>query len=692
MLVLGLLIARSALGFNPPIARLPVILKDLSKLAGTELQCAPELDNEVFYINAPSQTPKDIMAQIAYTLEANWVQLEGNKMRLSRPLNWAETQKKRKEARIEIVMAKLIAKAAPKALTPEEMVSEVKRLRDIRSNAMKNEQGFTYALSLKIMELGRQLPAGKLLDAIIMEIGAKKLANVEEWGNAVYSNYPTKMQRPLPKSLKEPIGRYISEHNAITGQLLVEPDPRFGPFGNQDPLAFGRQLSPGIRVLLKVLSDQNSASVQLSVFDGDSSVGHVSRQASLWGGFGGEVSPDVEVPEPPKPGPVVPYSALSLAFFQLRSEERSDQRSMAWDVLKRPFDRDPLQIINEEMLAAYSKESQMPVIALLADEMIPFNQGVSAKEIDLNRYLTVFKFTGGELQERAGWKVFGRSPIAPPRANRRSIQNAIQLADREGRLSVANIAELVAKNPSALDYWMRDYLDAVGLKSGGYYWPYDLARLYGAFSESQKDQLKGGSTVNPENLTANQRRLVLSLLMNENSNLTWMHKAPVAALMLWPTQHLHDGLVSPFGIKADYKSGESWFLPHVQDNSKSPDRPGRIYVAQVEPWTLTSEMAAFQRPDLFNRVNPEDPRKKLKFYKGRSTVWDITFLISEPLDRGGSLRDESYDTKRTYTYADLPEAFRKQAEDQVPTLIARYEKLKAEGRLNPLKKGNPPPR
>ncbi|MEQ1936527.1 MAG: hypothetical protein ABL962_21970, partial [Fimbriimonadaceae bacterium] len=333
------------------------------------------------------------------------------------------------------------------------------------------------------------------------------------------------------------------------------------------------------------------------------------------------------------------------------------------------------------MLDAYCAGVQKPVVALVPDDSIATSYRPNPKyELDLNHYLAMFKWFEGSPLSHGDWMVLGRSPIARSRVSRAGLQSSLRLAKTEGRVSLANIADLIAKTPPEADYWVRDYFAEVNLPLHNY-WPFDLPRLYGTLSEPQKQQLQTGAVLTPDLLSDHQKPVVLRLLFTEHNDLTTLIKTRMGPTSLerWPTQHLPNGIASLQGIKADYQAGESWFMSYVQDNSKSPDRPPRTVVTPVYPQLLTGELAAFQRPDLFqNSLSQQkgtDPRKVWKFHKGNSTVWDFTFLISESLDRLGSLRDDSYDSGRTYTYSELPDSFRTACEDGVTKVIVRYEKL-----------------
>ncbi|MEQ1822254.1 MAG: hypothetical protein ABL949_07080 [Fimbriimonadaceae bacterium] len=698
MLVLGLLLARTALGLNPTIARLPVILKDLSRVAALELQCAPEIENEVLYVNTLNQTPKAIMDEIAYTLEANWTQLEGGRTRLSRPLDWPETQRKRKEAQIERLMAKFLAKDSPKALTTAEMVAEVKRVKALRDAATKtgNDNGWYVQMAV----ISRQLPAGKLLDEVVRALGPKRLAQVEAWGNAVYSNSPTKMQRPLPESLNRSIAAFAAEHNAVASDLVDnQPDPPRDPWGNDNPLSGIRELPTNFRIHVKVEANPAFASIYLLAFVDGQIAAYAYRHASGQGGGPGGASEAVAESEvvQPKPGQLVPLNDLSKGYYVGRVLDQNDGPGVqinpaALDILTHPFDKEFLQITNRELLDAFAIKAQRPVIALIPDELFASTYYPAPKqEVDLNQLIRLFEWFEGAPKEHGEWTVLGRCPIARPRVSRSALQECFKLARLEKRLSLKNIAGLVAKTPPVSDYWLKDYLRESS-QSPVNYWPFDLPRLYGSLSESQKKQLQSGAVLAPDSLFKPQRETLLNMLFANHSYLSTLVKLRPTPLDYWPTEQLPAGIDSLKGIKADYLSGESWFVKYEQESKGG--EPGRAVVVPTQAGNLSGELAAFQRPDLFPNQgsNGADPRKTWKFNKGFSTTWDFTFLISEKIDRLGSLRDDWHDPSRTYTYAELSEGFRSECEGSVKTIIARREKLKAEGKLNPPRKGNPPPR
>lgn len=680
MFALSFVLFQAGLEFNPPIARLPVILSELSKLAKTKLECAPELENEVFFIRASGQPPKEIMAEIAYVLEANWIQFEG-KARLSRPLNWPETVKKRKEARIEKLLRETIArlpKLEPKTL---DLADEIKRIRALRNDADKSSNNAN-GWYRQMLDLAPRLPAGRLLSEIMKTLGAKELAQVEPWGSAVYSNRPTKMQRPLPESLNKAIARFVAEHNPIAEKAgQISSDSASGGDYGPSVLSECLPLSPGFKLLVQVTVSETSCDIDLRAYEG----GDCAAIASLY--EGGDFSEEsVGVSYPSKlTAELVDLNELSIQFFAERTVDESGRRNPVRNpkllaLLKQPYDQEPLQILGAEMLNAYAKKIKKPVVAVIPDTLWPDNKTAGpTKKFDLNLYLYAFDWLGGGATSHGDWQVLGRCPVPPTRLSRRALQDCLQTSERVGRLSLANMAELLARSTAEDEHLIMFYIEAVGLRSDPFQ-PFGLTHFYGALSSSQREQLISGSSLSPESLTGPQLDLLKGMIFGDLNDLPRLERVPTTALERWKTEYLPSGLVSPFSIRADYTAGESWFMEFSR---------GRFYEAR--PHSITDQLAAFERPDLYPGYEAGDPRKRWKFYKGEATVWDFWFFVSPKHELTDSIRAEVVESGRVYLYKELPKAYREDAEKRVPDLIARMEKFKAEAKLNPPKKGNPPP-
>ncbi|HVT14114.1 MAG TPA: hypothetical protein VHE55_17765 [Fimbriimonadaceae bacterium] len=207
----------------------------LSERFGKPLQVESRLSDEVVVLrmrNGGEQAIRDGLAQV---LHAEWQPDHGG-FKLVRS---AVEQKKLEQALLDAEAASIqkivdkIQKQVGEAKSPgtraAELVAAIKKQNDYVKEM--HDSGKPAGISLDVPRMAG--PAGRLLNELVVLIGAKELAKSDYREQRVYSNEPTKMEYPLPAGSEEAIREYEETDEQLQGyfqdgKLNIGTDP--GPY------------------------------------------------------------------------------------------------------------------------------------------------------------------------------------------------------------------------------------------------------------------------------------------------------------------------------------------------------------------------------------------------------------------------------------------------------------------------------
>jgi len=658
--------------FSPRVSRVPAIVEELQKLTGTKLEVGGRLTDEVVFVSAQNRTAKEIMDQLAFALEANWVKTEDRYI-LDRPANWDEILRRRRgEAMQEGITVSLNEMPPAKEGTPEQLAAQATAEREQRNRTERMAIADLTRFSLKT-------PAGTLLDAILAEMTPAKLAPLAADRRIVIANPPTKMQIPMPPKALASLADFAKKHNAVVDK--IEPTiPAEQPDFGENAYDSWRKVNAETMKLIMVI-DPVQRQITLSVYQGDDLAAVAYRQLRTTLPF-----------KAPDGATLAPLNEKSIAFIRNR---RPDEIERNWTLTdpkvleeyQKSTVNDFLEYGNAEAFSTIHKRDGSPMIAVIPDTLILTPWMVDEKNnLRLSFFESSFRFHGLNRADQSGWRIL--RPEAPLyRVSRKTLEGAFVRAKKEGRMSLSHWAELMSADQSDSP---RPYASLLTL--AGYQprmdWVTNLGvmRFFGSLSPEQKAKLASKEPMAAESITEVQKGHLAGDIYDRGMNgFSRIVKSPQYRFEgpgVEPTEALPDGLVPPFAVTAEVIDGEYWFAPIYGRDSMPASAPEvAFYAAKIE------------RPDLFPGNPQTTPLAKMKFHKGTLLAWDFTFLVGPRFDLGASLRDEVIDRSKAFDYAQLPEDFRKLVDEEKARFIARYEKLKAEGKLGSGRIGNgPPPR
>lgn len=644
--------------FRPPIARVPVVMKDLAVKTGTKLEVGGKLTDEVVCVIAEKRTPKEIMDQMAFALDATWVK-QGDRFILERGSSWEKTlEDRRAQAMLKLIEKSLKTVPSRNAVPYDEVIAFATKGREERDR--------TKMMSIAGMaKLSVLTPAGNLLDEILAALTPERIAREAADHRVVYATDPTAMQRPLPAKLDKAFDRFVERHNALT-KLIAPTVPSDGPrFGSNVYDTWKPVDRASMKVLFTVSRQADIPSIRVRVFQDRQLAVVADRYLQPLG---------IEQREVPAIGRV-PLSDRSRAFLAKNADGSTAVKDPSLQKeLRKPTLCEVLAFGNQEGFGELQKRSGKPLVAVISDELM-----ARSYLVDENGQLKMEVFEGAlswfktAKQEHDGWDVW-KPEGAPSRMSRRSLEAAFTWAGEEGRVSLDNWAELISQDRFTAPRAFSEVFALVGLEvSSEWVSTPGLVRLQAQLTKEQKAQ--PALDLPPSELTKGQLREISEELYDRGArSMTNYVKNPQSVgdgLGSEPTEYLPNGIADPFRLKVERESGAAWFVEMRWDNYKD--------VRRYDVGHGAFEEAAVERPDLFPASSTHVPLRAKKFYKGTATRRNFRFDVNQFFEKQGWVSDEVIDRSRVYKWEELPEDFRTELTRQKKEMIESAIKSKANG-------------
>lgn len=654
--------------FSPRLSRAPFVIAELSKITGTKLEAGDRIVDEVVFVSVQNRTGKEIMDQLAYALEATWSQ-DGDKYVLNRPANWDEVVKERRIAAFKESFDASIKEVAPAAETGlDELVAQAKKEREDRNRTERMGTAEVTKFSLKT-------PLGNLLDSIVAELGPDKIARAAVDGRVVFSKNPTKVQLPFPPKILSSLEGFIKRHNELVEKMLPTIPAEQPNFGENAYDSWAPINAESMKLLLVVSRTQRE--MTLTAYQDNRPAGIAHRALR-------ELAPH----RPSTNVAKVPLTERSLTFLKKRTENQFNLPTLTDPKTLTEFgkatENDFLEYVNAEAMAAIQKRDGMPMIAVIPDQFMPGPWMLDAQDnLALNFYESSFRFFGLSKKEHSGWQVI--RPDAPPmRISRTGFEKSLARIRQDGRFTLQHWADLMVADRSEHAQFIGNLLFLAGKGPEVQWMQYPgLVRFFGSLTKEQRETVKGGAEIPAEQFSDDQRNLLgMDIYLRGMSGYTRNRQSPGPGEGVFnqePTEIFSNGMAAPVKIQADVKEGQHWFMTHDQ---------GRII--RAVPDLVAWFMVQSERLDLFPGTKPTS-NKDRKFYQGALSEWNFTIMSGAPFDLVGSLADEVPEMSKPFTFEQLPAEFKEAVSVAKKALIARYEKLKAEGLLGNGKSGGGPP-
>lgn len=528
------------ISLDEPAMPLRRLLPIVSKAAGVEILASGNVSQDVVLLKVKEQPVGEVLRRIA---EEDGAEVEPTKtgFRLVRT-----TSSERKEH--QGALARRIASMRPEL---ESIATTLNQPADERAYRtlypmLKGERekvGGSWTRNGSNTSHAR-MPATRAVMRAIRLVPLDVLANLQEGDSVVYSNLPTKLQRPLP-ALEDVLRTFRREQNAwadaVTKLGKLEPNQYAeDPFRHADPI----DVSPARAVLIVSRTNSADASfVRLVMLDrrgeevGLASYGLVST----------EMQRGMSEFLKPSDGTLVPMSAETKAF--LGGLPRRDGTGPevptpeAVALLSKPEEYDPLSYGATDLVRDLAGDR--PIVAVLPDTVWfvgLFTPG------PLKRSNRAMFASMAEAREEGGWLlVRPREPemTRRNRVDRRVLGTFIRTIVAAKRVPLDAYAEYAWKASGAT-------YDYVGVPMAMLFddptFNPDVSwrslRFYGSLSVVDRAALLSGATKRWVNLSPEQRELASQIVAKDVRSMQVVADGPVVhSPTLWrePTEIYADG-------------------------------------------------------------------------------------------------------------------------------------------------------
>lgn len=671
--------------FRPDVATAPTLVRLLAEKTGLKLKTNGNVANDVVGIVAPKNSPREIMDQLAYTIEAKWIEA-GGEWTLVR----TDEQTKAQEAqslRVNVERLKAAVKKLPEpsAWAEADAKSAAMRIEAFQKQSANGSPGPQY---MAIREL---MPGQRLLTRFLKSVDPQELASIKLGDRVVYSaGTPNRMQRPLPIGLANEIKSFTDETRLLADAWVEGPEEGARYF-----------LKPTVGVVSKLLiavsrSSLGGLRIELQAYS-DKGISLADVMTSVDSEFGPDVKPEKLV-EGDKVIELKPLSKMLLTFAQQAMSGRPLPSS---DELRQRFyhpkENEPMALVNTEGMQALATETGKPFIAAFPEPQIFGVLALSPDgKITVRRFQQSLSKMGAVLEDRNGWTCYRE--VDPALGRRRRVDRSaldayFRRIDRDKRAGLDAFAEFVLKHPTPLEDTMFPiYMMLTGSSEANFRYEDDLniVRLYGLLSPLQREALRKGEALPITAFSPDQARVITRYLYGKRYQSMNYESPPVAAgdtserLTPWntavrePTEAFPNGIGDPFTLTAEVTDSPSWFRKEYYGEN-------RPVTAHQVAW----EQLSSERVDLFPYMANQPQRQDLGYIQGQARQWIFKLKIAKFVSTRSELSDHTIPTGPYISRANLPASFKDEIEKALVEMRKQYKDVKP-GDFG-VGRGSPPP-
>lgn len=668
--------------FRPDVATVPNLVAKLAKQSGLRLTTGKTVTNDVVAVVAPQNSPREIMDQIAYAIEAEWKESDGE-WTLSRSDTVVKDQEKRDKEITAKEIGDAIAKIPdPKPWTVESLSAFALQVEGYQRQPAASQTPAAYR------KLQDSLPGNRLLIRFLKKTSPEIFAGVPFAGRVVFSTSPTSMQRPMPSSLDVDLREYFAESRALANAWI---EPAKSPYAPIFPRPSIHEVTK-VHVIVK-RSSLEGLSVTMVAYN---PAGNTAFRASKEiGNELSEILTSERIDEGDTPIELRPLSKslMTLALASISGQSLSPSPELK-AVFNRPKENDPLALVNTEAMQALASHGGKPLVAAIGESQLyaAIRMAPDGK-LTLNRYLQSLAAIKASREEKDGWICFREHNPALGRfrrVDRASLDQYYRRIERERRAGLDAFAELVLKHPTPLEASLFPiHLMIAGSPKANYTYADDLSivRFYGLLSPEQREALRSGRDIPFASFSPQQAGILTNFYYNMRHH-SFTNEWPNAAdgsrllpdrtgeILGEPTEAYPKGLGAPFSVSAQVIDFPAVFRIMLSGEARSNT-----------PVTLAWERFQQQRPDIFPWASQVGQEANRGYVEGQVIRWEFKFRVSPWLSFTTRLSDDVVPTGPAKKFADLPQSFR----DQVAENLARMEREHRDFRIENGGVRRPPP-
>jgi hypothetical protein len=430
---MGLIILAAAVCFAAPAQDVPLTLElratparhavlEIAKAAGVQVGIEAALADEILIIKVRDVSSRDLLAKIADALHARLEEVDGG-YHIHRPTALRrELEEREYRARVKWLQRLLEAKKEELArdVTPlERAESTVRAARQLLKDQEDAGAGLRRGVSLDGPRLAS--PAARLLNELVVEIGAEELARLPMFESEEYDSTPELGAHSLPSRWRDLVADYL-ETERLLAQRLAPGDPQqdagsrslMGAYGMTEILEGASKPGGAHRVELVVRRRTADLGFSLVVYAADG-----TTRATAFGGTsfldGNTYMQERAVPHIPgaKKVELSPLSAELHRFWMNdpnvfrpddeRPPSSGEPSEALMDALVNPERVDPLAFSASDGLLALAGERSRNLVACPTDSLHRTALlAIVGGELDLRRFEALLGPSARLLSEEEG--------------------------------------------------------------------------------------------------------------------------------------------------------------------------------------------------------------------------------------------------------------------------------------------------
>lgn len=664
--------------FRPDVASAPTLVRLLADKTGLKLTTNLNVANDIVGIVAPSATPREIMDQLAYTIDAKWIEAGGEWTLVRTQEQFAAQKSKALEDARDRIQKAIDKIVEPKAWTEGDAKVVAQRINEFQKKY--NGAGMVGA---EYTEVRKTMPAQRLLARFLKIVPVADLAAIGTGDRIVYSTSPNKLQRPMPASLKTDIEQFTKESNLLAdawidagegAQFFVSPKR-----GKVDEVvvSISRTGFGGLTAELRAFDATDGGL-------GDASLGVDSD-------FLDGVKPEKLIDS----DKLIELRPLSKALVAVAQDAMQNKPMNPPEELRQRFyhpkDSEPMALINTEGMQAMSAFEKKPVIIAFPEPQIFGVLALSPDgKITIRRFQQSLTAMGDVSEDHGGWICYKeRDPIAGRirRIDRASLDSYYRRIERDKRNGLDALAELTLKHPTPLEHTMFPiYVMLTGnyMSNMRYDGDLNLVRLYGTLTGAQKDALKRGEKFGIEAFSNPQKQYLSKFMFSKRyDSLTYEAVEGQGDIyngrVQEPTEVFPNGLGGNFALSAVVSDRPSMFKrePYGEVRPTSPDQ-------------LAWDQFQSERPDLFPYASAYlDRQKGARYVSGHENQWEFRIRLTPYASTSANLTDNTVPDSGFLTADQLPADFKADVRKKLDAIREQYKNVKP-GEFGG-RTGSPPP-
>lgn len=533
-----------------PTAR---IVQDIATKTGVKLEVSPSLNRDILIVKVKDVELKRLMDQIAIAVSGEWKQ-DGEIWRLTKDAT-KHVAEERKELQDRTVLVRKALKELRDSLNPKP-----KKTQEAGSD------GEAHAADAQEMivpgsPFGGGGAANKAIITLISSLDASLIASMPKDGRIVFATNPTRMQRPLNID-SATVNTIVQQHNEsveATKKAKAEGEANMPPEMAQIE-EWTSRFMPGfarrneaittaptkVMLILTRAGMFSGTQASLKFFDGKGQVIFESSQGIPLGESFMEQMDDVTISpqgqvipkkkdESPEDGPEIKLSPLSVEMASTFSRyygPGADEPQLSKELAERllhPDQFDPLSYDVSESMMAVADYKKLNVVANMPDSVVGgiFRMMSGERKQTAGGYYRQLKSGETTVIESDGWLVV--RPSAPAEARKMRVdRDALaklikasagkEIPALDDMAAYALSAEDPQSTPITLPYFANFAANVMqGGMMGLLNW--DMLRLYGTMTTSQRQSLISGGRINFSNLSPNQTDIVTRMVFGASANL-----------------------------------------------------------------------------------------------------------------------------------------------------------------------------